>query len=92
MKFVFQWFKCKIFFNDSKLSQIITEHDKFKSYLHKFKLTDSDICTCGQDVENIKHVLSYCKLFLCKRDKFRKKLERLSVSWPLDLSSLRNCI
>ena len=41
----------------SKLSQIITEHGKFKSYLYKFKLTDSDIYSSGRDVETAKHVL-----------------------------------
>ena len=47
----------KHFFTDSKLSQIMTEHGKFKSYLCKLKLTDSDICSCGQDAETAKHLL-----------------------------------
>ena len=57
-----------------------------------FKLTDSDIYSCGQDVETVEHVLLHCKLFSCKRDKFRKEFEQLSVSWPPVLSSLVNCI
>ena len=33
---IFQQLKCKTFFTDSKLSQIITGHGKFKSYLKEF--------------------------------------------------------
>ena len=39
---IFQRLKSKTFFTDSKLSQIITRHDKFKNYLCEFMLTDSD--------------------------------------------------
>ena len=53
---------------------------------------DSDICSCGQDAETAVYVLLYCILFSCERDKFKKELERLSVSWPPALSSLDNCI
>ena len=67
---------------DFKLSQTIMRHGKLKMYFYKFKLTDSDICSCGQDVETAKHVLLYSKLFSYKRDKFRKEFKRFSVSWP----------
>ena len=53
---------------------------------------DSDICSFDQVVETAEHFLLHCKYFLCKRDKFRKELERLSVSWPPALSSLVNYI
>ena len=53
-------------------------------------LTDIDMCSCGQDVENAERVLLYCKLFSCERDKFRKELKRLPVFWPPTLSSLVN--
>ena len=69
----------------------MTMHVKFKCYLCTFKLTDIDIYSCGQDTETAEHVLLYCKLFSCERDKFKKELERLSVSWPPALSSLVNC-
>ena len=70
---IFQQLKWKTFFTGYTLSQIKTGHGKFKSYLYKFKLTDNDICSCVQDVETEKYVLLQCKLFLRKRDKFRKK-------------------
>ena len=88
----FQRLKCKTFFADSKGSQIIAGHGKFKRYLCKLKLTDDDICSCGQDVKTAQHVLLYCKWFSCKRDTFRKNLERLTASWPPALHSLINCI
>ena len=68
----------------------MTGHSKFKRYLCKFKSKDSDICSCGQDTETTEHVLLHCKLFSCERDKFRKELERISVSWLPALSYLGN--
>ena len=88
---IFQRLKCKTFFTDSKLSQIMTGHSKFKSYLCKFKLTDSDICPCGQDAETVEQVLFHYKLILCEQDKFKKELEQLSVSWSPALPLLANC-
>ena len=87
---IFQRLKYKIFFTDSKLSEIITLHGKFKNYSCKFKT--ADICSCGEDVKTVEHVLLYCKLLSFERDKIRKEWKRLSVSWPPALSSLDNCI
>ena len=49
----------------------------FKTYLCKFKLSDNDNCSCDQDGETAEDVLLCCKLFSCKRDKFRKELEKM---------------
>ena len=74
----------------------MTGHGKFKSYLRKFKLADSNICSCGQDAETAEHVLLYCKLFSCERDKFKKKSWNgylflgllLCLRWSIALSLL----
>ncbi|GFT14456.1 hypothetical protein TNCV_4004261 [Trichonephila clavipes] len=79
---IYQRLKCKKFFNDFKLSQILAEHGHFKSYLSRFNLIGSDICFCGQDAETVEHVLLYCNLYFCKRESFKKELEhtRLGIS------------
>ncbi|GFU75865.1 hypothetical protein TNCV_1653231 [Trichonephila clavipes] len=35
----------------------------------RFNLFGSDICSGGQDVETAEHVLLYCKLYFCKRER-----------------------
>ncbi|GFS77260.1 hypothetical protein TNCV_3758461 [Trichonephila clavipes] len=56
---IYQRLKSKNFVTDFKLSQILTGHGNFNSYLSRFNLIGSDICSCGQDAEVVEHVL-YC--------------------------------
>ncbi|GFX60874.1 RNase H domain-containing protein [Trichonephila clavipes] len=72
---IYRRLQCKKFVTDFKLSQILTGHRNFNSYLSRFNLIGSDICSCGQDAETVEHVLLYCKLYFCKRENFKKDLK-----------------
>ncbi|GFV86908.1 RNase H domain-containing protein [Trichonephila clavipes] len=50
---IYQRLKCKSFVTNFKLSQILTGHGNFNSYLSGFNLIGSDICSCGQDAETV---------------------------------------
>lgn len=49
---------------DNFYAQIFTGHGGFNSYLFRFKLTDSPLCSCGEDVsQSVQHLLLECARF-----------------------------
>ncbi|GFU25081.1 hypothetical protein TNCV_568361 [Trichonephila clavipes] len=77
---VYQRLKFKKFVLCFKLSRILTGHGHFKSYLSRFNLIGSDICSCDQDADTVGYLLLYCNLYFCKMENFKKKLKRLGIS------------
>src|SRR5271154_2488635 len=77
--------------NTFSLTQFLTGHGNFRSYLHRFKIIDSPSCMCGMD-ETVDHVLFHCPV--PARIQARKKLRTVVLSdnkpkpWPLLNSSL----
>lgn len=50
---------------DNYISQILTGHGGFKSYLFRFNLSDSPFCSCGEDVpQSVQHLLLECVRFV----------------------------
>jgi len=45
------------------LTQFLSGHGNFGSYLKRFKLSDTDICNCGSAQETPLHVILDCVLF-----------------------------
>ena len=46
------------------LTQFLTNHGKFRSYLHKIKKTSSPTCNCPeQAVQTARHLMTECSLF-----------------------------
>ncbi len=37
-------------------------HNKPKVHLHKLKFVDTHMCDCGEDTQNIEHVIMHCPL------------------------------
>lgn len=46
---------------DNRLTQVYTAHGKFPFYLHRFKLSDSPLCICGE-LGDWQHYLTSCDL------------------------------
>jgi len=45
------------------LTQFLTNHGKFRSYLHKMKKTSSSTCNCSeQAVQTARHLMTECSL------------------------------
>lgn len=86
---VSQRLKFKNFSTDFKLTQIITGHGNFKSYLFRFGILLLDgRCDCGNGEENVEHILLHCSLHANPRIVFRKSLDSLSIRWPPVFSDL----
>ena len=47
---------------------IITGHRNIRSYLHRFKLTDTPTCTCGKSAQTVDHILYNCEILNKERD------------------------
>ncbi|GFS62023.1 uncharacterized protein TNCV_2592921 [Trichonephila clavipes] len=52
---------CHHFYTNFKLTQFLTGHGNFKSYLNKFNLAPSSFCDCNiGGEENVEHVILLC--------------------------------
>lgn len=57
------------------MSQFLTGHGCFRSYLHKYKHDDSPYCpSCSLKVENVEHVLFECPRFQYSRIRMKNSL------------------
>ena len=61
---------------------IVTGHGNIKSYLHKYKITQSPVCPCEQGEQSVEHILYKCKLHEHDRDKLIAAVIRAD-SWPV---------
>jgi ribonuclease HI len=50
---------------------MITVHGNIKSYLHKYKILDSPVCSCKTREQTVDHILFDCKLLEQERDSLK---------------------
>ena len=50
------------------LTTMVTGHCNIKSYLHKYKILDSPMCSCKSREQTVDHILFECKLLEQQRD------------------------
>ncbi len=61
----------------SILIQLRTGHILLQAYLHRFKLSDTPICTtCRNEPETVTHYLLYCPSYTTQRRRLRRTLGR----------------
>lgn len=70
-----------------ELTQVLTGHGFNKSYLHRFKCSDSDLCPCGLGVQDFHHLLLDCPRFMAKRSDFVGLCDEQDIR-PLDMDSM----
>jgi len=68
---------------------MVTGHDNIKSYLHKYKILDSPVCSCISGEQTIDHKLVYCKLLEPETDRLKAAVLR-SENWPVSKSEINN--
>jgi hypothetical protein len=66
---------------------MVTGHGNIKSYLHKYKIIDSPVCSCKSGEQTVDHILFDCKLLERERDSLKAAVMR-SENWPVDKSKL----
>ena len=66
------------------LTQFISSHGNFNSYLKRFKIKESDICVCGKGLHEPMHLLFNCDTFLRERFYLENELELINVKLSRD--------
>ena len=54
-----------------KFTAIVTGHGNIKTYLHKYKIIESPMCSCKNGEQSVDHILFDCKLL--ENDRVRLK-------------------
>jgi len=73
----------------SNLTMMVTGHGNIKSYLYKYKIIDSPMCTCKIGQQTTDHILYDCELVKQERDKLKAEILR-SENWPVSNDTLIN--
>ncbi|GFT15642.1 putative 115 kDa protein in type-1 retrotransposable element R1DM [Trichonephila clavipes] len=80
---------CHHFYTNYKLTQFLTGHGNFKSYLNKFNLVPSSFCDCNiGGEENVEHVILLCSKYVRERKIIRLAFKRLNINWPPNFHQL----
>jgi hypothetical protein len=59
----------------------VTGHGETKSYLHRFKLTDSPTCPCNEGVQTPEHLMYDCKLLEVQRSSLKQHIMADGGNW-----------
>ena len=70
------------------MTMMVTGHGNIKSYLYKYKITDSSLCSCKTE-QTTHHMLYDCELVKQERDKLKAEILR-SENWPISKDTLIN--
>ncbi|KAK1137797.1 hypothetical protein K0M31_002291 [Melipona bicolor] len=68
-------------------AQLLTGHGNIKSTLHRLKLSDTDLCRCGQK-DTVEHIIYNCKEEQAERKKMVEEIATLGTPWPCTLAEL----
>jgi len=64
-----------------------TGHGNIRSYLHRFKISETPICPCGTTMQTIDHLLFECELLNKERDNLISTVLKTDV-WPISKDKL----
>ena len=59
------------------LTQYLTGHGAFNSYLKRFHLTNDDMCICRKKPEELIHLLFNCEAKLRQRSEYENQLGKI---------------
>ena len=54
-----------------KFTTIVTGHGNIKTYLYKYKIIESPMCSCDEREQSVDHILYECKLLEHVRDRLK---------------------
>jgi len=63
------------------LTTMVTGHGNIKSYLHKYKILDSPMCSCKSREQTVDHIVFECKLLEQDGDSLKAAVLQ-SENWP----------
>jgi len=73
----------------SNFTTLVTGHGNIKSYLHKYKIINSPMCSCKCGAQTVDHILYNCKLLEQERDSLKAAVLR-TENWPVSENKLIN--
>lgn len=59
----------------------LTGHGKLKSYMHRFKIIDNPLCTCGDGNQTVDHLMFECKKLEKERVIFQNYVRKAGGQW-----------
>jgi hypothetical protein len=71
-----------------EFTAMVTGHGKTKSYLHRFKLTESLTCPCNEGVQTPEHLIYACKILEVQRSSLKQHITARGGRWPTTNSEL----
>ena len=71
-----------------EFTAMVTGHGKTKSYLHRFKLTESPMCPCNEGDQTPEHLIYACKILEVQRSSLKQNITVGGGSWPTTNSEL----
>jgi hypothetical protein len=71
-----------------EFTAMVTGHRKTKSYLHRFKLTESPTCPCNEEAQTPEHLIYACKILEVLRSSLKQNITARGGSWPTTNSEL----
>lgn len=80
--------KCKVITPNFVLTQFLTGHGKFGEYLNRFHIKDDATCICGEESQDVKHVLYDCPVFCRERYELELLLNTLNYTFTKPLTNI----
>jgi len=66
---------------------MVTRHGKINSFLHRFKMSETPLCPCGNQDQTTDHLLFECDLLRKERKALLTTIRKTDV-WPTNKSGL----
>ena len=66
---------------------IVTGLGNIETYLYKYKIIESPMCSCEEGEQSVDHILYECKLLEHDRDRLKAAVMR-SENWPVSKDKL----
>jgi hypothetical protein len=73
----------------ANFSNMVSEHGNIRSYLHRYKIIDSPMCSCKDDEQTIDNIIYNCELVEQERERLKAALLRTEY-WPISKDILMN--
>ena len=74
--------------NCSNVTAILSGHGKLRSYLHRFKIIEDSLCSCGRAEQTVNHVINECHLLDDQRLHLKNEVIRHTGNWPANNNEL----
>ena len=71
----------------NNFTTMVTGHGNIKSYLYRFKILETPLCSCGTEEQTIDHFLYKCERLNKERDSLRSKVMQTDT-WPTSKETL----